>query len=286
MVQYQRGEGPYPGLPESARDYWKLRCNSHLTIAGINNFLAGRNFGYNKSSGKLRLLALLSRSECGLRSYERNSKGELRQICQERNLALETSQSANKADLIALLEAFDDSADFPRFLELLPELRLQIYTHHFEDFKEGSIIVALPITAACRLIREEARPLFYSTHRFDIDINFRDWSSNLLKTSFVELLPASAFALIRKLRLLGRFPGSIYSMVAYTTMECELDLGGEYTEARVKKMTGRRMWTVLTAAEMGDANLRISKVLSDMSTRSMGKALRGGDISALCDALL
>ncbi|KAK3626561.1 hypothetical protein LTR56_019731 [Elasticomyces elasticus] len=273
MVQYQR-KGLYRGDPEGARNHLKLKTHHHLNITAIMNLLAERKVNYNKSSGKQRLLTLVSRSECGLRSYERNNKRELRQICHARNLALETPQTANKADLIALLEAADDA----------------IYKYHFEDFEQGSIIVAPPITAACRLIRDEARPLFYSTHQFDLETNFHDCTFSLLTTSLVKLLPASAFALIRKLRFAGNVPCTIRSVLEFTTIECELDLGGEYTAARVEKLTGSRLYLGysggLTAAQIAMVNLRISRVLSDMSTRSKGKALRRGDISTLCDALM
>ncbi|KAK5697314.1 hypothetical protein LTR97_007451 [Elasticomyces elasticus] len=257
MVQYQR-KGLYRGYPEGARNQWKLRTHHHLNITGIMNLLAERKIDYNKSSGKQRLLALVSRYECGLRSYERNNKRELRQICHARNLALETSPTANKANLIALLEAADDAVQFPGFLELPLELRLQVYTHHFDSFEQGSIIVAPPIAAVCRLVREEARPLFYGMHRFDLEANFSD----------------------------PRVQRTIGGVFTYASIESEVDLGGEHTPGRVKTVTGRRMQLDLTAAEIGNANLRISRVLEDMSTRSKSKALRRGDISTLSDALL
>lgn len=54
---------------------------------------------------------------------------------------------------------------FSRFLDLAPELRAIIYKMYIKDFASGVLVrpTQPPLTRVCRLTRNEALPIFYST---------------------------------------------------------------------------------------------------------------------------
>ncbi|KAK5726517.1 hypothetical protein LTR17_012640 [Elasticomyces elasticus] len=269
-------------------EYWKFEDHSHRTTGAAKRELIKRGFFAQKSIGRDRCIALLARADRGYLSYEKYEKAELRQFCGSRSLELATKRTASKADLVAALEEADDTWTFP-LMDLPPELRLEIYAHHFAAYKhlEEANITPPPVTTACRQVRTEALPLFYDTHSFLFDASlFRDSATiNFVPatTNITSRLLDSNFLLIRKIHLrLFAYNSATHES---ETTDCKIDLGGKHTAASITECSsmipdlGRRYQEEISTTT------RVSSILNGLSTRFGGKALRRTDIEVLFQAL-
>ncbi len=160
---------------------------------------------------------------------------------------------ATRADMIAILEQADDERVFPRFMDLPPELRVEIYGHHFRSFDEGILAVQPPLTTVCKLLRQEALPMFYRSHRFGV--------TNLSR--------------IRKLRLHRTdFEGEYF---------LDVDLGDKDAPARSCGSQNSRPRDYQNECEKTDA--RVTEVLSKMTARPGRYVLQLDDALNLIKAL-
>ncbi|KAK5717464.1 hypothetical protein LTR17_016078 [Elasticomyces elasticus] len=276
----------------SVQEYWKLENHSRKTAGEAKRELIKRGFFTQKSIGKERCVALLGRADRSYLSYGKYEGTELRRFCGSRSLNIAAVSTASKADLVAALEQADDAWTFP-LLDLPPELRLQIYDHHFATYKhlEATNVVPPPVTTVCRQLRKEALPLFYDTHGLcftavlapqsgpaSTTINF-DHST----TSVVRRLRDSSFLLIRQLHL----KLTIYDNPIWMSehVDCKIDLGGTHTAASVRQCCISGYGPGSRHQEETSATARISSVLNGMTARGEGRALQRNDIKTLVQAL-
>ncbi|EME88732.1 uncharacterized protein MYCFIDRAFT_170317 [Pseudocercospora fijiensis CIRAD86] len=92
---------------------------------------------------------------------------ERQEFCIRRGLPVTPAPTRKKRGLISRLQKADEDMVF-RFLDLPPELRVQVYVAFLESIREelpehpiDRVYVQPPITAVNRLIRQEALPEFY-----------------------------------------------------------------------------------------------------------------------------
>lgn len=159
----------------------------------------------NRSTVRLRELYI--RHQRGFLSYERLHIRELRLFVKQRGLP---RTAITTAALRAQLEQADEDATFNRFSDLPPELRQQIFEHHFDSFDVSRNHLSTPggqppITLASRQTRLEALPLFYSRCRFNFRFTVTVAGHGLhpCVQKFVSKTTAHNFARIRFLRLSG-----------------------------------------------------------------------------------
>jgi hypothetical protein len=121
--------------------------------------------------------------------YDKCSYPELHSFCEQRGIDTGAGHTV-KADLVHSLEATDDASVFPSFEELPAELRLRVYCFSFQFFRHETLASSYiksgaryerraeisrdcdvfklpppPIARVCRLLRQEALPLFYERDR-------------------------------------------------------------------------------------------------------------------------
>lgn len=161
------------------RTYWALPCPIDTRAKTAHDGLKRHRFGIPKKTEDYRAIELYGRAERGLISYDTCRVQELKTFIESRQLAEETPVPVKKPQLIALLEQADDNAIFSRFMDLPPELRLRIYTCHFSSFPTVGA-EPLPILQVCRLVRQEARLLFYEISRFAVKLNYRSGAGALV----------------------------------------------------------------------------------------------------------
>jgi hypothetical protein len=123
----------------------------------------------------------------------------------------------SKKNLIKVLERHDEQPAFKRLFDLPPELRLHIYGHYFAQF--GSHMPARfkesPLIRASRVLRQEARPLFYATCRFFLETydhravktfsrngNFEGLQYTKASELFFENAVSTTLPLVRRLTIL------------------------------------------------------------------------------------
>lgn len=75
----------------------------------------------------------------------------------------------DERNIIQILQDGDEQATF-RFLDLPPELRVQVYNFYFRSFEHLTEPVQPPISKVCRLLRQEALPVFYKACIFVFDL--------------------------------------------------------------------------------------------------------------------
>ncbi|KAK3653233.1 hypothetical protein LTR56_004769 [Elasticomyces elasticus] len=281
MVQYRTNQRAYSPRSEEARDWWKLDDRQDVTRNDARSILQKRGFAHIKSSTKPRFVALLLRSDRGLRSYEKCSKAELLELCLAQGHARSDTRNVSKADLIALLE--NHEPDFPRFMELPPELRLHVYEQHLASFESVGLCVPTPITAVCQTVRTEALPLFFDTHRFLFDAE-NLWAVSPAGPNLADL-PDSAFSQMRKLRLKGL---SVEEGVIWQQyVVCDIDLGGKSTSPCIEDCY---VLMDTTDGEFDEAlngmRRRVMSVLEAMALRPEGKKFQRNDVDFLFDAVM
>ncbi|KAK3647899.1 hypothetical protein LTR56_007873 [Elasticomyces elasticus] len=275
----------------SVREYWKLEDHSRKTAGEAKRELIKRGFFTQKSIGKERCIALLGRADRGYLSYEKYDETELRRFCESRSLSIAAESTTSKADLVAVLEQADDTWTFP-LLDLPPELRLQIYDHHFAIYNhlEVTNVVPPPVTAVCRQLRNEALPLFYDTHSLCFTASFLQSglasttiNFNHSTTNMVRRLRDSSFLLLRRLHLILTIANNTSWM--NERVDCKIDLGGSHTAASVRDCSFTEDAGGSRPEEEISAMARVSSVLNGMTARGEGRALRRGDIKVLIQAL-
>ena len=120
------------------------------------------------SGNKARLIEVMSRCQRGLMSYDGCQPKELSTFCTNRGIEIRSKLMPKKRQLIATLEAADDQRGFHRFMDLPPELRVQIYTSYFSSLGTVEQPTHPPITRVAHLVRKESLPLFYAVTRFTV----------------------------------------------------------------------------------------------------------------------
>lgn len=159
--------GPsYPWYHHCHDEYWKIENWNHYSNSRLRNELRSRNYKVTSSANNTRLLQAVSRYQRGLLSYHVCSIKELKTFCSRRGIQMPTDGHTSKNELVAMLEDADEAFQFSRFLDLPPELRLQVFELHCSSFQSLIQPVQPPITRASRLLRHEALPIFYSTCLF------------------------------------------------------------------------------------------------------------------------
>lgn len=142
--------------------YWKLDNGVQYDKDALLDILEDQNFPHENSTSRARLQELYTRCQRKLMSYEELDLPKLRLRIAQRGLSFPAKKDT-LSSLKAMLEHVDEKATFHHFCELQPELRLQVYTHHFKSFAGTSakIVSQPPITGVSRQIREESLPAFY-----------------------------------------------------------------------------------------------------------------------------
>lgn len=278
MVEFVSHPASYGEASKIHRDYWKLASSNLLDLKK----LATERGCPSDSVQVARLVELLSRPERGLICYEKCSHAELEAFCRARGLA-RVGEATHV--LIAVLEHADKEATFDRFTDLPAELRVRIYSMHFQSF--GSALetpVQPPITTTSKLLRKEALPLFYQSFAFVVSItdvwSQRDTPIFPGYSRFCDLedktkafwakLPQQYLTLINKIcfndfrdRGLG--------------IEWLVDLGTNGHPSRVEHLCGKVESTYMAMIE--EYTQRLRKVVDRMAVNGSGsKTLRRGDI--------
>lgn len=153
---------------------WKLSLPRRYDLRSkVRNELENKGTPIFDYASDVHLKRLNTRMECGLLLYETCSIEELQGFCARRGLPISVSESLTtparkQRSLITRLETADKKTDFQRFLDLPPELRVQIYVHYFTQIRNylpaddrDQAFSQPPITAVSRIIRKEALPEFY-----------------------------------------------------------------------------------------------------------------------------
>ncbi|KAK0354030.1 hypothetical protein LTR94_014298 [Friedmanniomyces endolithicus] len=246
--------------------------------------LSAQNADFGQSTGRGRLSALLTRLDRGLLTYEKYGPAELRQLCRRRGF--QPTQRARGEAMKASLEQADDELTFPRFMDLPPELRVEIYGYHLHSLDQGTLAVQPPLTTVCKLVRREALPLFYAVHRFGVN-GFNDdtgWNNTFIlcavSQAMIQDIGPTNLSQIRKLRL---------QLTAKTSRgylsEWIVDLGSKEAPARVWFCRPPPPPGYRSVGEEIGLIAQLAKVLSNMTARPEGDALQSNDVKALIGAL-
>lgn len=134
------------------------------TATMMKSQLRAQNFYLKPSVRKKKTHTLFSRMLRELPSYEDEDKfsvDDLRRFCAQRKL--ECGPKVRRSAVIKILEAADEAATFPQFLELPPELRNRVYSMHFDTFPVLEHPTTPPIARASRQLRQENLLLFYQS---------------------------------------------------------------------------------------------------------------------------
>jgi hypothetical protein len=166
MVQFQ---SLFSGRNEHER-WWKLQNRDFFHVYRLKEIMRANNYLCPTSAKECVTHVHFERYQMGLLCYNICSVHELREFCRDRGLSRpEDKLLLKKGQLISFLEDADRDLRFDRLLELPAELRVLIYTFYFSGFDTLDAPAQPPVTKVCRLLREEALPLFYQTCRFKLD---------------------------------------------------------------------------------------------------------------------
>ncbi|KAF7185352.1 hypothetical protein HII31_13331 [Pseudocercospora fuligena] len=207
-------------LDPDPRNYWHLKVPG--SVADLKTSLDSRGLSYLKSSNKATLTEIHIRKQCGLLDYQQCDIDELSGFCITRGLLpLPKLEGKNKRQrkkvLIQHLQDADDSSTFNKFLDLPPELRVNIYEFYFQDLQASIPNLLLgtpnvsdwspdvaktqpPITITSRLIRKEALPVFYDNITFSFAPGPR---IREIERQFLELAPQSVLDQICNVAMTG-----------------------------------------------------------------------------------
>jgi hypothetical protein len=167
MVQYQTWRKV--DCPNRRTDWWKLVDPESMTIKAMSELMAGSPFRCPKSARKARVMERYTRWRSDRPYYETLEFAELLTFCTDRGLA-NADESLSKPELISKLRAADDDLSVHRFMELPPELRVHVYTLHFESFPILWYPEQPPISRVSRILRQESLPVFYQTCTFGLNM--------------------------------------------------------------------------------------------------------------------
>ena len=149
-------------------EYWKIASCCGMSCDDLKQSLKAHEYKILSSANKARLIEVMSRCQRGLMSYDGCQLKELSTFCTNRGIELRSKPKPKKRQLIATLEAADDQKAFHRFMDLPPELRVQIYTAYFSSLGTVEQPTHPPITRVAHLVRKESLPLFYVVTRFTV----------------------------------------------------------------------------------------------------------------------
>jgi hypothetical protein len=195
-----------------ANRYWRTSSPWAVSMDDWRRYLKNHHFYFKKPDNIAKLAARAERCARGRPSYDGRYLKELKALARERSLGrVLERQAATHEQLVEGLEAADDAADalealrqFPKFLQLPPELRNRVHVHYFKSL--GQVpprFVLLPLCRASRQLRTEATGLFFEHSTFIVSLrSFRQPLSARLYYS-TELsrinIPTSIFARIKHL---------------------------------------------------------------------------------------
>jgi hypothetical protein len=213
MAQHrQRLDDMSTGRSGSKNEYWRWGMPGKHTREDLKYFLRKRAFYHKKSEKLPRLKVLAERCDRGHLSYETYNVAQLRQFVEDRGLKIKSTSKANKKQLVQRLETaeklsdtFEDKREFPRFLELPPELRNAVYTFYFNGLKVvPQRFSQPPICKVSRELRVESLGLFYEHATFSISmtrclLNTGDVAINHQSKLFCDSVSESGFTRIRHL---------------------------------------------------------------------------------------
>ncbi|KAK4540743.1 hypothetical protein LTR36_008958 [Oleoguttula mirabilis] len=152
--------------------------------------LDSRGIPYEKTWSIRKLRPMVQRSDRGLLALTKCTRSELLQFCYQRAADMKwvISDPAlyTTDNLIMMLVMADNECRFPRFMDLPPELRVNVYRHallHHEERKPSAVqvgdirtykktLATLAVTQTNSLIRREALPVYYSNNNFSFDLTY------------------------------------------------------------------------------------------------------------------
>ncbi|KAF7191922.1 hypothetical protein HII31_06732 [Pseudocercospora fuligena] len=169
MVQYRDEQ-----LSLLPSQLWELPLPLSFDLwSKVRNELKSKGTSIRSYAPDAYLKHLNMRMECGLVLYETCTIEELQGFCARRGIPIPLSDSLTtparkQRSLITRLKTADKKTDFQRFLDLPPELRVQIYVHYFTQVRNSlpaedkdQAFSQPPITTVSRIIRKEALPEYY-----------------------------------------------------------------------------------------------------------------------------
>lgn len=150
--------------------YWRLDDYKGDGPEALKPLVVRAGFNVSPRPSKGVLVNRLHRLARGALIYDKCSTAEIQGFLAARGL-----HEPEKRDLaIRALHRADDEAQFPRFLELPPELRNRVYDFYFATMptrmRPG---VQAPITRASKLLRSETLPNFYGGVTLELRFSLR-----------------------------------------------------------------------------------------------------------------
>lgn len=132
-------------------------------------YFAEHQFHIKSTDSPEQLEVCAKRCAKGLPSYGGHSVKKLRVLARDRGLTTLLERKANKEQLVQLLEAADDERDaseasreFPKFVELPPELENRVYAFYFKSLgRVPPRFVLPPLCVTSRQLRRESTGLFF-----------------------------------------------------------------------------------------------------------------------------
>ena len=149
-------------------EYWKISRWCDMSCYDLKQELKQHQYKIPSSANKARLIEVMSRCQRGLMLYDGCQPKELSTFCTNRGIEIRSKLKPKKRQLIATIEDADDQRVFHRFMDLPPELRVQIYTSYFSSLGTVEQPIHPPITRVAHLVRKESLPLFYAVTRFTV----------------------------------------------------------------------------------------------------------------------
>ena len=267
MVQLTKHNDFGQRTKKGADPYWKIDCGKRWNKTRLIHALQDINFRAEGTATQRRLRELYIRSQRGLVSYEFMDLPELKLYIAQRGLPA-FDQKTEVSSFKRQLEQADDETRF-RFLDLPPELRVQIYTHYFKSFvgTRANIQTQPPITGACQLVRQESLPVFYSTCKFRLDIKNVSIIRRLLDCTpqadnFLQLTTADHFGLIRTIDIVFHFPS--------VSVELFIDLGNSTTPVEIRRPHGGPVGTWMKRSLL-ELHTHVVSILSRQSDLKLRK---------------
>lgn len=144
------------------------------TVADWKRYFAEHQFHVKSTGNPEQLEARAERCSRGLPSYSGHSIKRLRVLARDRGLTTQLEYRVHKEKLIDLLEVADDeryaseaSREFPKFLEIPPELKNRVYAIYFKSLgRVPPRFVLPPLCRASRQLRLESTGLFFEHSTF------------------------------------------------------------------------------------------------------------------------
>ena len=185
-------------------EYWKLLNHklSHNTKAYNKAVLNNGNYKFPASATVARLAEMMNRCERGFLSYDGCQPRELKTFCIQRSIQIPGAGKTTKAQLVEVLEAADEQAEFSRFQDLAPELRVNIYKLYFLSLPMLEEPTQPPISKVLRLIRQESLPVFFETTTFIVKIIKNPWWNSVFnEPEYFSNMPENHIKKIRSLSI-------------------------------------------------------------------------------------